>query len=190
MGETIPEGPFCYEGQQPREIITVDPIASPLLNEGYQKLLGQIGAEDSEEEILRKVGHFVCNTLFSLDLCTEENTKQLIESVAPLAKEPEISIETFIDAQTGVCRHLALASTYLTNRLIDEGLLKGTCFLIRDQTHGGRHAWTLYLSGTGAWHLYPLWGFLENGKTEEGFIHLCQRYGKRTMERQKKRWIM
>ncbi|NGX60388.1 MAG: hypothetical protein KR126chlam3_01561, partial [Chlamydiae bacterium] len=84
--------------------------------------------------------------------------------------------------------HIALTTTYLLDALIEKKKLKGELFFIREQTPFGRHAWTLLLTETAAWHIDAYWGIIENGKTDAGFARLCQKYGKRVMERQKLRW--
>jgi len=178
--ETIPEGPFSYPGQSPREIIIVNPNEAPILEGATQDLLVQV-----EEEILHKTLAFVREELFDLDLCDEDKLWSFIEETGLF---PEIPLDVFLDAKIGVCRHFALTATYLIEQLIREGVLKGEVFLIREDTPFGRHAWTLFLSEQGAWHIDAYWGVLENGKTDAGFSKLCHKYGRRVMESQKKRY--
>lgn len=178
--ETIPEGPFSYPGKSPREVIIVDPNHAPLLEKATQNLLQQV-----EEDILKKVICYVQEELFDLEISNETELWDLIERQEAF---PEVSLEVFLDAKIGVCRHFALTATYLIEQLIQEGILKGEAFLIREDTPFGRHAWTLLLTDRGAWHLDAYWGVLENGKTDAGFSKLCHKYGKRVMEKQKQRY--
>ncbi len=183
INETIPDGPFSYPGQSVREVITVDPANSPLLQTACSELKSHL-----ECELLLRTMQFVSESLFEKDSCSEENIKHLLEVYAVSQESPEVSLEVFLKHKAGVCRHVALTTTYLINELIKEGQLKGQVLLIRDETPLGRHAWTLFLTEDAAWHLDPYWGIFENGKTGAGFSHLCKKYGKKTMERQKLRW--
>ncbi|MDN3506289.1 MAG: hypothetical protein P0S96_03570 [Simkaniaceae bacterium] len=173
--ETIPEGPFSYPGKSPREVILVDPNRAPLLNQATQTLL-----QKTEEEILKTVICYVQEELFDLE---NSNETELWDLIGKQESFPDVSLEIFLDAKTGVCRHYALTTTYLIQQLINEGILKGEIFLIREEIPQGRHAWTLFLSEHGAWHLDAYWGVLENGKTDAGFSKLCHKYSKRVMER-------
>jgi len=186
--ETLPDTPFAYAGLNPREIITVDPQNSPLLEKGYQELLLTLSNELSEKEILFQVADYVGQTLFDLQKCSDHAVYALIHQHANGQLEPEIPLEIFLAERVGVCRHIALATTYIVNRLIKEGHLQGEAFLVRDYVRCGRHAWTLFLSKEGAWHIDAYWRILEDGKTEEGYEHLSRVYGPNTMERQQQRW--
>lgn len=187
IDEAIPEGPFRYPGTHPREVIVVDPENSPLLDQAYGKLEKRIEGL-TEEQILETIFWYVRDELFDLRLCKEKLVQQFIYSLHPEETEPEIPLETFLEYKIGVCRHIALATTCLVNRLVKEGWLEGEALLIRANCPSGRHAWTLFLSEEGAWHLDSLWGIFENGKTNAGFSKLCDNYGKRIMNEQNKRW--
>jgi len=184
--ESIPEGSFLYPGSKPREVISVDPARSPYLSRAYEKF--EITEDLSEEQILNCLLHYVREELFDLNLCNKWDLINLIHTLYPDETEPEIPLDEFLKHKTGLCRHLALTTTYLIDRLIKDGWLQGNAYLIRENCPTGRHAWTLYLSEEGAWHLDSLWGVLENGKTSAGFSNLCDNYGKRNMYEQKKRW--
>jgi len=178
--EVIPEGPFSYPGKSSREVIIVDPNHAPLLEEATQTLFQQV-----EKDILNNVISLIQEELFDLEL---SNEIELWELLGKQETFPEVSLEVFLDAKIGVCRHFALTASYLIEQLIREGVLKGEVFLIREDTPFGRHAWTLFLSEHSAWHLDAYWGVLENGKTDAGFSKLCHKYGMRVMQKQKLRW--
>lgn len=186
--ETIPDGSFSYPGLNPREILIVDRKNSPLLEKSYQDLLASLKERKMEKEILLHLLYYVRETLFDPNLCNMENVATLIQALHPDELEPEIPLDFFLKQRTGVCRHMALTTAYIIDRLISDGWLKGQSLLIRENIPSGRHAWTLFLSEEGAWHLDASWGFLADGKTEEGFLHLCQYYGKQVMLKQNKRW--
>lgn len=186
--EQIPEGAFVYPGAGPREVILVDPEHSPLLEKAFVGLKEQLCDDFSEYQILQTTCLYIREEIFNLDDCNEWSVQKLIQSLYPDEKEPQISLEAFLEQKTGVCRHIALTATYLIHRLIKEGWLEAEALLIRANSPYGRHAWTLVLTEAGAWHLDCLWQILENGKTSAGFSKLCHNYGKRTMDEQKKHW--
>ncbi|NGX37577.1 MAG: hypothetical protein K1000chlam2_00733 [Chlamydiae bacterium] len=186
IADTIPDGPFSYPGLYSREVIVVDPENSPLLENAYLDLKSQLHETFTEKDILQTTLLYVRENLFDLELCTDQNVIRFLLQF--MDKGPEIPLETFLEKKIGVCRHLALTTTYLLERLTKDRLLDGKAYLIREQIPSGRHGWTLFLSQSGAWHLDSYWEILENGKTDAGFFHLCQKYGKRTMERQQLRW--
>ncbi|MBS0629030.1 MAG: hypothetical protein JSS30_02255 [Verrucomicrobia bacterium] len=188
LQESIPDGPFQYPGSAPREIILVDPEFSPLMDKAFADLSKHLDRSFSEEKIIELVFLYVREVLFDLNLCNEQQVRTLIHSIHPNEKEPEMALEIFLEHKTGLCRHIALTSSCLINRLIKDRWLHGEVFLIRENCPRGRHAWTLFLSKDGAWHLDSLWGVLENGKTSAGFSRLCDNYGKRIMNEQKKKW--
>lgn len=184
--EAIPEGPFCYPGKNPREVICVIPKQSPLLEIAVNALITRLHNGMSEQEILSITMQFIKDELFSSDNCNETALQQLIASFE--GNEPEISLEVFLREKTGICRHIALTATYLLDQLSKKNILNGTAFLIREDTPFGRHAWTLFLSKTSSWHLDVCWGILENGKTKKGYTVLSRYYGKEVMIKQKQKW--
>jgi len=186
--ETIPNGPFTYPGSSIREVIVLDPANSPLLEKAYENLQNELSLDNSEWEILQITSLYVRQQIFDLSLCDKKRVHSLIQRNYPNEQSPSISLETFLKEKTGICRHIALTTTYLIDRLIKDGWLIGTAFLIRENLFNERHAWTLLLSEEGAWHLDSFWNVLENGKTPSGFSHLCKKYGKDVMDRQKNRW--
>lgn len=184
--EIIPEGPFCYPGESPREIIMIDPENSPILNKACDKILSEIAPEMSEKEILATTLKYLKNHLYHFEDCNEQALSTLLSSYEDTS--PEIPLEAFLREKKGVCRHIALTTTYLLDQFIKKDLLQGKVFLIRDNLAQGRHAWTLFLNEKCAWHIDAFWEVIEDGKTEKGFATLCQKYGKEVMQKQKKRW--
>lgn len=184
--DAIPEGPFCYPGKYPREIIVVEPEHSPLLETATKTLISRIRSNMSEIEILAFTMQFVQEELFSAKN-SSETVVQALASQFP-GEEPEIPLDIFLTEKTGNCRHIALTTTYLIDQLIKQGILSGIAFLIREETPKGRHAWTLLLNNEHAWHLDIAWGILVDAKTPKGYAKLCQYYGKEVMKKQKQRW--
>lgn len=181
IDEKIPAGPFCYSGATKREVIVVDPEHSPLLKKACEDLQNAITGD-----AILQTYTFVGDHLFDINSQTGEKVHQLIRNFGD--ENCEIPLDAFLEEKSGVCRHIALTTTFLLQTLIDQNILEGEVFLIRDMTPFGRHAWTLLLTKDAAWHLDPFWEILEDGKTGAGFSHLCKKYGERTMQRQKARW--
>jgi hypothetical protein len=175
IDRAIPEGAFTYPGKSPREVIVVDLENSPLLERACKDVEASV-----EREILASVLRLVRNDLFDLKRCDEN---ALWNFMLDQPSFPNIALDVFLKAKRGVCRHFALVTTYLVEHLIRKGKLKGEAFLIREDTPMGRHAWTLFLSEHGAWHLDAYWNVLENGKTDAGFSALCHKYGKRQIQK-------
>lgn len=175
LGETIPDGPFAYEGKYPREILTVDPKNTPLLDAAYKTLKERIRKSDEEEKILETVLLLVRDELFE-----RERSQEVFSNITA---EEEIPLETFLENKIGICRHFALTTTLLIDRLIKEEILIGEVKLIREETPFGRHGWTLFTSGSGRWHIDPYLDSMENAKNSIGLLRLCQKYGKQTMKR-------
>lgn len=184
LEERIPDEAFCYPGKYDREIITFHPESSPVFEKTYQELRNQLWYGQSEEEILLTTVNFVQQEAFNLALCTNPQVVKMIIGDG----RKEIPLDAFLEKRQGVCRHIALCVTLLIHRLIEEEVLHGTAYLIRENLPWGRHAWTLFLSEKGAWHLDAYYGVLENGKSRAGFSSLCQKYGKEVMQRQSRRW--
>lgn len=183
--ETIPNAPFVYPGKHPREVILFDPPNSPRLQEAKSQFFEKLRPSFSEAEILVTLIDFIRDEVFDLTKC---DNKILSNLLGDTSKEPEIPIDYFIEQRIGVCRHIALVTTYFVDQLIKENMLSGEVFFIRENLPYGRHAWTLLLTETGAWHIDAYWGSLENAKTDAGFLNLCRKYGKRVMDTQKLRW--
>ncbi len=186
--KTIPEGPFIYPGLHPREVIFVDPENSPILDTVYKDLKKRLSSEYTEKEILQIISLYIREEIFDLNKCNPASLTLLIQELHPEEDEPEISLDAFLQEKTGLCRHVALVTTYLVDRLVKDEWLEGETFFIRENLPDQRHAWTLFISEEGAWHLDALWGVLENGKSDAGFFRLSKKYGRRTMEGQKKHW--
>jgi len=184
IDESVPNEPFCYPGKYEREIITFDPENSPIFEKIYDELRKKLSFAQSEEEILLNTIDFVQWVVFDLTLCTNP---QVVKMIAEDGRK-EIPLDAFLERKQGVCRHIALCVTLLLHRLIEEEVLHGTVYLIRENLSWGRHAWTLFLSEERAWHLDAYQGVLEDGKSRAGFSRLCQKYGKDVMQRQSTRW--
>jgi len=183
--ETIPNSPCAYPGKHPREVILFDPPNSPLLQAAKNQFFEKLSPPFSEAEILVSLIDFIRGEIFDL---TKSETTKLRNLLGDTSNQPEIPIDFFIEHRIGVCRHMALITTYFVDQLIKENMLPGEAFFIRENLPYGRHAWTLLLTESGAWHIDAYWGSLENGKTDAGFLNLCKKYGKRIMDTQKLRW--
>jgi hypothetical protein len=109
-----------------------------------------------------------------------------------------ISIDDFIKANLGVCRHHALVTVYLLDRLLTETnpLIEGTVQHIRGNLDGsirGGHIWTTFIpkhtSGASLekWHLDTYWDRLVNFADDEALKKLKRDYGIEMMDDQIRR---
>lgn len=190
IDDVIPEGSFSYPGSPgtKRETIIVEPENSPLLNAACEKIAREVSVLDDEIDILQTVLLFVADELFRFQYRGSVQTDMVIKHYTIENQTNEIPLEFFLNEKIGSCRHLALTSSYLLQALVQKKILSGKAFFIRDNTNDGRHAWSLYLNEKGAWHLDPTRNLLINARSPQGYHDLCIQYGKKTMERQKKRW--
>lgn len=175
MDETLPDGSFSYPGQNRREVILFDPDNSPHFDAAYQRLTSQITPEMEEVEILQTVGELI-ETLF-------DREKGSPQSIYSFAGTREVPLDAFLEEKIGICRHYALVAALFLKRLSNEGWIDGEARLIRRDIPDRRHGWCLFLSEDHAWHFDPLWGILEDMRTETGTLRLYQRYGKKAIDR-------
>lgn len=189
LDDEIPDPPFVYKGTFPRELIAYDQKTSFVIDTYVDHFISMIPTDSSIEFILQKLIHFVVFTIFDPRLCNENDTEKLIQKFCTPANEyPEMSLEIFLKARTGLCRHISLCATLLLDKLIKKDLIKGKVFFIRAETPQGRHAWSLFISEKTVWFIDPYWRILEDATTLTGWQILCERYGEKTMEQQRFRW--
>lgn len=182
LNETLPKGPVAYVGKGPREIILLDPDNSPLLKQAVDSFIMQLPKHIPEEEIINELVHYIAYELFDPSLCNEDFVFSFI------SEKKEMPLEAFIEAKAGICRHIALTTVYFLEKCVEKDVLDGKAFLIREDIPSGRHGWALFLTKNSAWHIDAYWGFAIDGKNSSGFKRLCQKYGKRVMDKQKTRW--
>jgi hypothetical protein len=62
-----------------------------------------------------------------------------------------VGLSQYINQKAGVCRHQALFASYLTNRLIQEGILYGESHVQRNNVpdFGGAHGWATFVAPDG-----------------------------------------
>jgi len=201
--ENLSSHPTVSIGSSPagRELIILDPKNSPLLNEAYRHILTQLSTcpSLSLKEKLSWIAAFVREKVFDPQRSTEENLERFVqkwEDTHPLSAftptlhgglVPVIPIDDFIAAKVGICRHLALVTTYVVDRLIQETpyFPLGKVFSMRDVIHTsfeeGGHAWTLYVSPEESWHIDSLWGILLPLEEKENLYFY---YGQEAIERE------
>lgn len=159
-----------------REIITLDPDHSPILNDHYEKLKNilqdsqkNLGRPLSEEAILKHVRDYIRKEIFpsdkDLDLTDSfidrmRNDPRILKTLYIVGKGdhalvPIIPIDEFIKEGVGVCRHHALVASYLLDRLTKEPeasrMLDGVVQHMRDNVPAGNgklsgHIWVTFLS--------------------------------------------
>lgn len=140
-----------------REVIAYNPAEMFHLTSCYERFKSQITPTHSQQELLVQLVAFIRTAVFDLNLCSESKVRRLV------GDKRLISLDTFVAAQTGVCRHFALATGYLIEKLLDEGFLEGKHHWIRATIPGvGRHAWNLLRSNSGDWLIDSYWGIVSD----------------------------
>ena len=200
---------FASCGSSTREVILLDPKNSPALEAKYEILRQQLdtlarsqNVPLAPEQVLKHIMTFVRVNVFPScrDHDLVENTDKLVNKARVDKKHeltenrdnpglpiPLMPIDDFINAGLGVCRHHALVTAYLMDRLTKEPVgkpyLEGTIQHMRDNVPGGAHVWTTFIPRANPnqlpqkWHLDTLWGTVENFATPEGFASLKRSYG-------------
>lgn len=141
----------CLGGNE-REAIVVDDEKDPVLGEIYQELLKRLAPAEASGTpklgLLDEVFKLVCEKL-PYDADGVDN----IVAKAGAREDKKISLANFINNKpkpAGVCRHQALLSAYLLERLIKDGKVGGKVSIDRNYVPGlGGHAWTRYTSRRG-----------------------------------------
>ncbi len=204
-----------------REILVLDPDNSPKLKKHYAELKEILinfqknqGKALFEEEVLKQVRDYVRHHIFltrnipdlseKIDGFVElkHKSKQTPKAVYEVSKNyvadvPIISIDEFIKEEIGICRHHALVTGYLLDRLTKEPeprMLEGIVQCMRDNiVHNGEraaHTWIAFLSTKEKkrWHIDTLWGELIDFSTQQGIEHLKLRgYGENAINNQIKK---
>lgn len=195
-------GPLAYIGSLPtqREIIYIDPAHSPLLEKHYQEFKSGIFGDTLN--ILYALKTYLKNqvltssdlySFFSEWIGSDNRTLDDFTLSTDGDYIPIISIEAFIEKKVGACRHMAFLSTYFLDRLIQEGFLSGTTYLVRDfistERLTGGHAWSLFIDADKqGWHIDIHWDIIKNINDPLHFQTLCSLYGKTAMDYQVQRY--
>jgi len=173
------EQPLACIGANPleREIILLDPTSSPYLEKRYQQFILQNNFS------FESISQFIENVIFN------PNWVFLSSVSANRLEFPVISLDTFVEAGVGVCRHFALVTAYFLDRLSkEEKIANGKSYYIRNTIEtasgSGGHAWNLYLleDRSAAWHIDTQWGIIKNILIDEDLHFLIDAYGKSAME--------
>lgn len=147
IGRDTPINGGVYVGAGRREAIVVDDAKSKHLDRIYQKLL-------TDTEKLRKIGRFKSAILGAVYDSVRQNLPYNGEKTEEVARphygDVKVSIDQFVEARTGVCRHQALLAGYLLERLKKERYVGGTASVDRNTVRGvGGHAWVRYTNSAG-----------------------------------------
>ena len=146
IGRDTPINGGVYVGAVPREALVVDDSTQPELNQAYQELLRRrlIKVQRGEEfkvGILREV----------FDLAREllpRDPARVEELVRYQQQDQKVSLGSFI-GKAGVCRHIALLTGYMLERLIRDGHISGKVSVDRNYIEGfGGHSWVRYINSS------------------------------------------
>ena len=128
-----------YVGSGKREAIVIDDNKSESLREVYEDLQELIVGRTSVEGVLQLI-YELTNRYIPYD----ERAVDDINLEHNLSNDAKVSLGVYM-GRGGVCRHQALLSGYLLEKMIDEGKLPGEVSIDRNSVKGvGGHAWVRY----------------------------------------------
>ncbi|HHT0592193.1 TPA: hypothetical protein ACTXXA_002178 [Legionella anisa] len=123
-----------------REILMLDPD-SKVLKDLYSELRQAIKQGATTKEVLEEISKLT-NKAFPVS-----QDARLSEFIAEQLKKgsPFISLDSFMKAGIGLCRHHALLNAYLMSRLVEDGILQGQVIHQRHSfPNRGVHTWNLF----------------------------------------------
>lgn len=136
-----------YLGGSEREAIVVDDKKDPAIARIYQELINrrldaQRRGMGFKEGVLEEVWHLVNQVM--------PYNEYQVEDVVSRLPEPDSKIYLSAFIGGGVCRHQALLTAYLLERLANEGLVGGKVSIDRNFVPKlGGHAWVRYTNSAG-----------------------------------------
>lgn len=136
-----------YLGAGAREAIVVDDSKDQSLNRVYQALVRKIELRKSRREPYKS--HILIDT-WKLVTRVMPFDSDHVNKIGQKLPEPDTKILLGNYMGGGVCRHQALLTGYLLERLSKEGYLRGRVSVDRNYVEGkGGHAWTRYENSIG-----------------------------------------
>lgn len=188
-----------------REILTLTPSSRTLLRM-FSFLREKIQQEFPPSQdpvptlhILNKVREFVANDIFPpltdgaleqlLEFVQEKERTGYVVTTSTGQKVPLISIDDVIHAKNiAFCRHHALLTAHLVQRLVREGILpKGIVKHMRFNMDDSAHAWVNFYTEDGKkYHIDTLWDVLVEFSDPHHRQCLAEAYGKEIIDQQNK----
>ncbi len=144
------------------EAIVVDSERYPKeFNELYERFNSRLGdlikkkgeIQGREELVLRAIYEAVGDTLeYDLEFVKRLNNDLFSNNNSETRK---VALNTYLHARKGVCRHMALAVSWLGGRAQREGLLQGrfTTEVNQNDNSNDAHEWSRYTSPSGEVHI-------------------------------------
>ncbi len=181
--------PLISIGSSPltREIISLDPENSPLLQQKYDQFSGA-SFEELIDYIRTRI-FFIKTNERLMDAFIfewiERHTPEDFTLTSDNRYLPVIPLNDFIRSGVGVCRHSALTAAYFIDRLIQDGRLPpGRVRYVRDTIKFGGHAWVLYFpeDSNDIWHIDPHLSVVVNCRTDAESLYPF--YGQEAIDRQ------
>lgn len=140
-----------YIGGGSREAIVVDD-KSPLEKEVYDKAYVAV-FEKAKQRMAREGVEFkngLLNDVYDVVRETLAYDDDYVDKMANDYRDKKINLSVFLDAGKGVCRHQALLTGYLLERLARDGYVGGKVSVQRNAIRGvGAHAWARYENQNG-----------------------------------------
>ncbi len=137
-----------YLGGSEREAVVVDGKKDPAIERVYQELIKRRKqaeiqrGESFKEGVLKEVWRLVSQVM--------PYNEQKVQEIEASLPEPDTKIYLSAFIGGGVCRHQALLTAYLLERLSEEKLVGGKVSVDRNYVPGeGGHAWVRYENSGG-----------------------------------------
>lgn len=123
-----------------REVLMLDPD-SKALKDLYSELRQAIKQGATTKEILEEISKLTKKTFpISQDARLSEFIAEHLKKSSPF-----ISLDSFMQAGIGLCRHHSLLNAYLMSRLVEDGILQGQVIHQRHSfPNRGVHTWNLF----------------------------------------------
>lgn len=210
-GQFVSSGSFSS-----RELVLVDFEQSPHLQEHYNELVsllesakknGTLNPSTEVSTLLQIIKTYVRTEIFPTcnNPSLENETEQAIEeyrtnhpdSRLMLKDEKDsvsvVPIDYFVEKKLGVCRHHALVTALLIDRLISEhgdslipnGVVQHVRDIIKTDNEAFAHVWLTLVESNGTkWHIDTLWDMVEDLSDSTGVDNLKKIYGPTAIDNQ------
>ncbi len=146
IGKDMPVEGGVYLGAGAREAIVVDEKYGELVRI-YKRVREELEKESGKGALSGRIFRKV------FDIVKEElpfDQKKVDGEVAQFNGDTKVALDHFIQKKAGVCRHQALLTAYLFQKLKQDGIVQGSASIDRNAVSGkGGHAWVRYTNRVG-----------------------------------------
>jgi len=148
IGRDCPINGGVYLGGGEREAIVVDDIKQPELLFVYKELLKRKQEKEQKGESFKSAALMDVFNLVKETLPYNEGA--VTKVTQGLKPDQKITLSSFLREKGGICRHQALLTGYLLEKLKTEGFVGGKASVDRNFVpNRGGHAWVRYVNSGG-----------------------------------------